>query len=96
MKLISLLKIMDESDEIAVLDESAPIIEMDLFRGTVADCKQQGYFRNGIITALFAEEDILCVAVNIEHQKKKGGSIMDGGELSEFPTGSERKNYNEK
>lgn len=71
MKLISLLKIMDEDDEIEVSDENAPIEEMVLFKGTVADCKRQGYFRNGVLTALFAEGDCLYVAVNIEYQKKE-------------------------
>lgn len=78
MKLISLLKIMDEDDEIEVSDENAPIEEMVLLKGTVADCKRQGYFRNGVLTALFAEGDCLYVAVNIEYQKKRKAVRGDG------------------
>ena len=73
MKLISLLKIMDEPDEIVVDDENAPIDEMTLFHGTVEDCKQQSYFRNGIVTALHFDRNVAYVLVNIEYQKEKGG-----------------------
>lgn len=62
---------MDEVDEIEVSDENAPINEMVLFAGTVADCKQQGYFRNGVVTSLFAEDDVVYVTVNIEYQKER-------------------------
>lgn len=82
MKLISLLKIMDEDDEIEVSDENAPIEEMVLFKGTVADCKRQGYFRNGVLTALFAEGDCLYVAVNIEYQKKRKAVPRNEGLVS--------------
>ena len=73
MKLISILRAMDEEDEIIVNDENAPIDKMCLFEGDVKECKKQGYFRNGIVTALLAYDNVLIVAVNIEYQKKKGG-----------------------
>jgi hypothetical protein len=78
MKLISLLKIMDEDDEIEVADENEPIDKMVLFYGTVADCKQQGYFRNGVVTGLYADNDVLYVSVNIEYQKRKRERKMRG------------------
>lgn len=71
MKLISILHVMGEEDEIIVNDESAPIDKMCLFEGDVKECKKQGYFRNGVVTALFAYDNVLVVAVNIEYQKKK-------------------------
>ena len=74
MKLISLLEIMDESDEIVVDDENAPINEMTLFYGTVEDCKKQRYFRNGVVRALHFDREVASVAVNIEYQKEKGGA----------------------
>ncbi len=73
MKLISILRAMDEDDEIIVNDENAPIDKMCLFNGDVKECKKQGYFRNGVVTALLALDNVLVVAVNIEYQKKKGG-----------------------
>lgn len=54
MKLISILRAMDEEDEIIVNDENAPIDKMRLFKGEVKECKKQGYFRNGVVTALLA------------------------------------------
>lgn len=71
MKLISILRAMDEEDEIEVMDENVPINEMALFKGSVKDCKEQGYFRNGVVTSLCAYEDILIVGVDIEYQKRK-------------------------
>lgn len=77
MKLISILHAMDEEDEIIVNDENAPIDKMCLFKGDVKECKKQGYFRNGVVTALLACDNVLIVAVNIEYQKKKGGEGND-------------------
>ena len=73
MKLISILRAMDEEDTVEVTDENAPINNMLLFRGSVKDCMKQGYFRNGIVTALCAYENTLTIMVNIEYQKKRKG-----------------------
>ena len=71
MKLISILRTMDEQDSIIVNDENAPIDKMNLFEGNVKACKEQGYFRNGVVTSLCAYDDTLIVGVDIEYQKKK-------------------------
>lgn len=73
MKLVSILKVMDGDDAIEVVDENAPIDEMVLFRGSVKDCMEQGYFRNGVVGSLCACGDILIVGVNIEYKKRKRG-----------------------
>lgn len=73
MKLISVLRVMDDDDTVEVVDENAPISKYLLFQGSVKECKKKGFFRNGIVTSLCAYENLLLIAVNIEYQKKKGG-----------------------
>ena len=70
MKLISVLRVMDDNELVEVIDENAPITEMSLFSGTVKECKNQGYFRNGVVTQLAATNDVLSVFVDIEYQKR--------------------------
>ena len=71
MRLISILSVMDDNDNIKVIDENKPINKAILFDGNAGDCIKQGYFRNGVVTSLFANNSTLIVTVNIEYQKKR-------------------------
>ena len=78
MKLISILRVMDEVEPIKIIDENAPITTNTLYEGDVGDCKKYGYFRNGVVTSLCAYDDILIIGVNIEYQKKKKAVWSNG------------------
>lgn len=71
LKLISILRAMDERDTIIVNDEYAPIDKMELFKGNVKDCKKQSRFRNGVVGSLCACHDVLIVGVDIEYQNRE-------------------------
>ena len=85
MKLISILRVMDEVESIKVLDGNAPLTAKTLYEGYVGDCKKYGYFRNGVVTSLCAYDDILIIGVNIEYQntnkiEQENAERKDNGE----------------
>ena len=77
MKLISILRAMDDDELVEVWDENAPIFEACLFAGSVKECKSQGHFRNGVVNHLTAVGDTMVVYADIEYQKRKAVAIND-------------------
>ena len=73
MKLISVLRVMDDEDMVEVVDDNAPIDKFLLFQGSVKECKKN-FSRNGIVKSLCAFENLILFSVDIEYQKRKAVS----------------------
>ena len=80
MRLISLLKVMDEGDRINVVDENKPINKATVFNGSAGECMERCYYKNGVVTSLFASGNTLMVTVDIEYQKKKRAALSDAAQ----------------
>ena len=72
MKLISVMRVMDDCERIIVWDDNAASIDVPpLFKGTVKKCKTVGYTRNGVVKMIIPEKDHLAIFVDIEYQKQR-------------------------
>ena len=77
MKLMSLLNVIDDCEDIMVWDDNAPINVPPLFKGKVDGCKHHRSIGNGVVKMIIPEKDHLAIFINIEYQKnkaKKGGA----------------------
>ena len=71
MKLVSLLNLLCPESDIEVYDESEAIDKSLLFSGTVEECRKYTFIKNGVLTAITANNDCMCALVNIDYQKRK-------------------------
>lgn len=69
MKLVSVLRVMDDEDEVYITDINAPIDRCNLYRGAVQGALKYGKIRNGLVQAICAVGDTLSIAIDIEYQK---------------------------
>ena len=73
MRLLSLLNVIDDAENVRVFDDRAPVEKPPLFIGKVRDCKIHRSIRNGVVKLVTPDNRLpaLIIHIDIEYQKKR-------------------------